>query len=72
MKIFLQKFWVEMTSDKRIQALIWHTLAMIVAYVVDYFIANLASLPIGNPIVATALGLVLGQASKAIHNTVNN
>lgn len=63
MKAFIKQLF----TDKRFKSLLWRATMMIVAFVADFALQNLAGFSL-SPTLTTVLGLVLGEISKAANN----
>lgn len=65
----MKNFITQLFNEKRFRALLWQAAMMLLAFIVDFALQNLAGF--GLPLWATtSLGLLLMQVSKAIHNAL--
>lgn len=65
----IKTFFKNLFTDKRFKSLLWRVGMMLLAFVVDFAIQFLAGVQLP-PYVSISLGLLLGEASKALHNTL--
>ena len=66
----MQKFTNELFSSDRLKSLLWRTGAVMVVAGLNYLSANLGQLNFSSEVVVFA-GLILGEVTKAINNTIN-
>lgn len=66
----MKNFLINLLSDKRLKSLLWRSGMMVLAFIVSYLLENLSTFGLSSQI-TVILGLVLGEISKAINNTIS-